>query len=59
MICGKTFETCETIPGRFFSRRNAMATTEVKVATATQHAELMQVLDDRLVATADVPGGGR
>lgn len=31
--------------------------SEVKVATAAQHAELMQVLDDRLVATADVPGG--
>jgi len=31
----------------------------VKVATATQHAELMQVLDDRLVATADVPGRGQ
>eukprot|EP00438_Fugacium_kawagutii_P009350 Skav212068 [mRNA] locus=scaffold867:31549:44560:+ [translate_table: standard] len=34
-----------------------LPSTEVKVATAAQHAELMQVLDDRLVATADVPGG--
>lgn len=34
------------------------AVKHVKVATATQHAELMQVLDDRLVATADVPGLG-
>lgn len=29
---------------------------QVRVATAAQHAELMQVLDDRLIATADVPG---
>jgi len=29
---------------------------QVKVATAAQHAELMQVLDDRLIATADLPG---
>ena len=34
----------------------ASCTAEVKVATAAQHAELMQVLDDRLIATADVPG---
>ncbi|CAK9081566.1 3-beta-glucan synthase) (Protein GLUCAN SYNTHASE-LIKE 12) [Durusdinium trenchii] len=30
----------------------------VKVTSAVQHTELMQVLDDRLIATTDVPGLG-
>eukprot|EP00913_Durusdinium_trenchii_P025537 g23968.t1 len=30
----------------------------VKVTSAVQHTELMQVLDDRLIATTDVPGSG-
>eukprot|EP00434_Breviolum_minutum_P020699 symbB.v1.2.018253.t1/scaffold1449.1/size118046/4 len=34
------------------------AVKHVRVATAAQHAELMQVLDDRLIATADLPGLG-
>lgn len=32
--------------------------SEVKVTSAVQHTELMQVLDDRLIATTDVPGSG-
>ena len=41
---------------RLFREVVSVTAAEVKVPTAAQHAELMQVLDDRLVATKDVPG---
>lgn len=34
------------------------AVKQVKVSTPAEHAELMEVLDDRLIATAEVPGLG-